>query len=97
MFDQNVLSIAFLLAVANKALIDYIAEPIRKRLPQLDLWFLPYIALATGFAIGYLADINLFTVAPGLAGDAGRVLTAAVIGGGSSLLHDITDHPDVAQ
>ena len=96
MLDQSILSIAFLLAVANKAIIDYVAEPIRKRFPEVDLWFLPYIALATGFAVGYLADINLFAIAPGLTGSVGLVLTAAVIGGGSSLLHDITDHPDVA-
>jgi len=97
MLDQSILSIAFLLAVANNAIIDYIADPVRKHYPNIDLWFLPYIALATGFVIGYLADINLFTIAPGLTGSAGRVLTAAVIGGGSKLLHDITDHPDVAQ
>ena len=96
MLDRNLLAIAFLLAVANKALIDYLVEPIRKRFPDLDLWFVPYIAFASGFAVGFLADVNLFAVAPGLAGPVGRVLTAMVVGGGASLIHDIIDHPDVA-
>lgn len=96
MIDAKVLAMAFLLAVANKALVDYLAEPIRKKYPTLDLWFLPYIALATGFTIGYLADINLFELAQ-LTGLPGRILTAAVIGGGASLIHNITDHEDVTQ
>ena len=94
MIDENVLAMAFLLSVANKALIDYIAEPVRKRFPEVDLWWLPYVALVSGGVIGYLANINLFIPAQ-LVGLAGRLLTAAVIGGGSSLLHNITDHADV--
>jgi hypothetical protein len=95
MLDEQLLAIAFLLAVANKAIVDYLAEPVRKRFPDVDLWYLTYVAFVTGAALGFLADINLFAVAPGLEGLAGRVLTAAVVGGGAGLIHDVIDHEDV--
>jgi hypothetical protein len=88
------LPVAFLLAVANKAIIGYLAEPIRKKFPDLDMWWLTYVSFATGVLIGYLADVNLFA-STGLVGIPGRVLSACVIGGGASLLHDVFDHPDV--
>lgn len=88
------LPVAFLLAVANKAVISYLADPIRKRWPNLDLWFLTYISFGTGVLIGYLSNVNLFETT-GLTGLPGRILTACVIGGGASLIHDIFDHEDV--
>ena len=96
MIDPDILKAAFLLAVAAKAIVDYLAEPVRKKFPDLDMWWLLYVAFVIGGAIGYIADLNLFAkVAPGLTGIAGRILTAAVIGGGSSLIHNIIDHEDV--
>lgn len=95
MLDEQLLAVAFLLAVANKAIVDYLANPIRQRFPDVDLWFLSYVAFILGALLGFLAEINLFAVAPGLTGIPGRVLTAAVIGGGAGLIHDIIDHEDV--
>lgn len=96
MFDPDILKAALLLAVAAKAIVDYLAEPVRKKYPNLDMWWIIYPAFVIGGAVGYIADINLFeTVAPGLVGVAGRILTACVVGGGSSLIHNVTDHPDV--
>lgn len=88
------LPVAFLLAVANKAIIGYLAEPIRKKYPNLDLWWLTYVSFGTGVLIGYLANVNLFE-ATGLVGLSGRILTACVIGGGASLIHDVFDNADV--
>lgn len=96
MIDEQLLATAFLLAVANKAIVDYLSNPIRKRFPELDLWFLPYVAFVTGGVIAYLSGVNLFAFIEGLAGLTGRVLTAAVVGGGAGLIHDIIDHKDVA-
>ena len=95
MVKEQVLAMAFLLAVANKALVDYLANPIRQRFPDLNLWFLPYIAFVTGGIIAYVANVNLFDFVPGLTGLAGRVLTSAVVGGGAGLIHDVFDHEDV--
>jgi hypothetical protein len=90
----GLLPVAFLLAVANKAIISYLADPLRKRFPDLDLWWLTYVSFGTGVLIGYLSNVNLFE-STGLVGISGRILSACVIGGGASLLHDIFDHQDV--
>lgn len=85
---METLAVALFLATANKAIIDYLAQPVRQRYPDADLWWLVYVALATGAAVSWLAGINLF-------GDyvasvvAGQVLTAVLVGGGSSLIHDV--------
>lgn len=81
---------ALLLSVVNSKIIDYIAEPVRKRFPHTDLWWLIYVSLATGAAIGWFAQINLFSqIVPNAL--LGRILTSVLIGGGGSLLHDIFD------
>ena len=84
-----VFPVAVLLAVVNRALIEYLATPIRQKFPDLDLWFLTYLALVTGGIIGWLAGINLFGAIETMPVLVGRILTAVCIGGGSSLLHDI--------
>jgi len=81
---------ALFLAVVNSKIIDYIAEPIRKKFPKADLWWLIYVSLATGAVVGWFAQINLFAeIVPNVL--LGRVLTSILIGGGGSLLHDIFD------
>jgi hypothetical protein len=79
---------AILLAVTNSEIVDYIKRPIMQKFPSLDLWWFVYVGLATGFAIGWFAGINLFegVVEEDLLG---RLLTAALIGGGSSLIYRI--------
>lgn len=81
---------ALLLAVVNSKIVDYVADPFRKKFPKADLWWLIYVALATGAAIGWFAQINLFAeIVPNVL--LGRVLTSILIGGGASLLHDVFD------
>ena len=88
----EIIAVASLLIAANKAIVDYLADPVRKKFPTLDLWWLPYIAFITGGLIAWVAQINLFDFIPGLVGPAGQILTAAVVGGGSKVLHDLTDN-----
>jgi len=84
------LSAALFLSVANKALVDYLVEPIRKKFPSLDMWWLVYVALVTGGVIGWLSQANVFApYIPDLL--TGRILTALLVGGGSSLIHNIFD------
>jgi hypothetical protein len=84
------LVIGLFLAVVNQKIVDYLVAPVRNRYPDADLWWLIYVALATGAAIGWFANINMFIdyVPDPLAG---RILTMVVIGGGASLIHDIFD------
>lgn len=82
------LTTALFLAILNKTLVDYLAAPARKRFPDLDLWWLVYLSLATGILIGWLSQANLFIeVMPDVV--TGRILTSVLIGGGASLIHDI--------
>lgn len=80
------------LAAVNTALVNYLAEPVRQRWPDLDLWWLLYVALATGFVISWFADVNLFaaTIEHEVLG---RVLSGLFVGGGSSLIHNVFDQP----
>jgi hypothetical protein len=81
---------ALLLAVVNSKIVDYVADPVRKKFPDADLWWLIYVSLATGAAVGWFAEINLFReIVPNVI--LGRVLSSILIGGGASLLHDIFD------
>ncbi len=84
------LTIGLFLATINTKLIDFLAAPVRQRFPDLDLWWLIYIALITGWAIAWVAGVNLFG---GYISNEplGRVLSALLVGGGSSLIHDIFD------
>lgn len=87
------LSIALFLAALNKTLVDYIAEPVRQKFPQGDFWWLQYVALVMGLFIGWLGNVNLFALyIPDPV--VGRILTAILIGGGSSLIHDVFSGPD---
>ncbi len=84
------LTIGLFLATVNTKLIDFFAAPVRQRYPNLNLWWLIYIALITGAAIAWVAGVNLF--AGYIANEPlGRVLSALLVGGGSSLIHDIFD------
>ncbi len=84
------LTIGLFLATINTKCIDYFAAPVRHRWPSLNLWWLIYVALITGGAIAWLAGINLFGAY--IADEVlGRVLSSILVGGGSSLIHDVFD------
>lgn len=85
---MNELAIALFLATANFAVINYLADPIRQRFPELDLWWLVYVSFGTGALLSWLAGVNLFSEAISNMLVA-RVLTALVVGGGSNLIHQI--------
>lgn len=90
------LTVAIFLAAVNRSVVEYIAQPLKKRYPDHDFWWLLYVALLTGALIGWFAEVNLFAAyLPNLF--AGRVLTAVLIGGGSSLIHDIFSRPGNVQ
>ena len=78
------------LATLNTKLIDSLAAPIRRKFPYLDLWWLLYVALVSGAAIAWVAGVNLFTAYVDNV-LLGRALSCVLVGGGSSLIHDIFD------
>lgn len=88
-----VMATALLLAVANKSIVDFLAAPVRQKWPGIDLWFLVYVSLATGAAIAWFGEVNVFeAIVPNVL--LGRILSCILVGGGASLIHDIFDKSD---
>jgi len=87
------LVIAVLLAVTNSEIVDFIKKPVVQKFPDLDLWWFVYVGLLTGFLIGWFGKINLFT---GVVEEdvLGRILTAILIGGGSTLIYRVFKRVD---
>ncbi len=79
---------ALFLATANYGIVNYLADPIRQRFPDLDLWWLVYVSFGTGFVLSLVSGINLFAdyIPHELAA---MVVTALVVGGGSNLIYQI--------
>ncbi len=85
---MDALGSGLFLAILVKAVLDFLATPIRTRWPEVDLWWFDYLALVAGAAVAWFAPLNL------LAGyvsneTLGRVLTALLIGGGAKLINDV--------
>jgi len=89
---NNPLVLTTFLALANERLIEYVlATPLSKNLPDFYKrygWLLQYVAFVVGGVLGYFAGVNLF-VGTEIPDPVGRILTAAVIGGGSQLINII--------
>ena len=89
---MDVLANGTFLAAVNTAVINYLVEPVRQRYPEADLWWVLYLALATGFGISWFGGVNLFEAQ--IANELlGRVLSGILVGGGSSLIHNVFDRP----
>lgn len=89
---METLTIGLFLAAVNTKIIDWLAEPVRRKFPDVDTWWLLYVAAVTGFVLAWLAGVNLFAaqIENVLLG---RILSGLLVGGGSSLIHDVFDQP----
>lgn len=76
------------LATVVKAIVDLIKSPIKQRYPEYDLWWFVYVGVLVGVLVGWFSGVNIFAdwVQDLITG---RILTGVLIGGGSSLIHDI--------
>jgi uncharacterized BrkB/YihY/UPF0761 family membrane protein len=87
--DANT-TVAIFLAVVAKSLVDAIAAPIRQKFPDLDLWWLIYVAWLVGGGLSYACGVNLFlVVVPQMPALVGVVLTAVLVGGGATLINQV--------
>jgi hypothetical protein len=85
---MNELAAALFLSAANYAVVNYLADPIRKQYPDLDLWWFVYVSYVTGAALSLIAGTNLFSEY--IANEtAALFVTALAVGGGSNLLYQI--------
>lgn len=87
----SVVAMAVFLATVNKAILDLIVAPIRRRWPEADLWWVDYLALLTGLGIGWAFNVNLLE--PMQTSETSRIvgviLSGLVIGGGADLINDL--------
>ena len=82
------LGTAVLLATIVERLVEALSRPVKERYPDADLWWLFYVALVLGGLVGWFSDINL--LADLVENEVlGRVLTSVMIGGGSTLVHEL--------
>jgi hypothetical protein len=88
-FEWSQLVYVLVLAVVNSVIIDHLKRPVAEKLPGVDFWWLPYLALATGGAICAASDLNLFRAIATMPHVLGVGLTAVLAGGGAQLLHEV--------
>ena len=86
----SALATACFLVVVVERVVEGLAAPLRRRWPEVNFWWLVYVAWVVGGVVVWLSGVNLFA---GLVVDVvvGRVLSAVVAGGGANLLHDLFD------
>ncbi len=84
---MDALSVSLLIATFNKALIDLLAQPIQRRWPEADLWWMSYVAMGTGAIAAWFAGANIFTMMVNEI--AGRILTCLAVGAGTNLINQV--------
>ena len=85
---MNLLAVLFGLALVNRAIISYLASPVRKKYPDLDLWWLVYVSFVTGAFLSAVNGLNFFSEYLDHQ-MVGLILTALAVGGGSNVLQDM--------
>lgn len=87
---MELIAVALFLSLSANRIIEAFVAPLKKRYPDLDLWWLIYVTWVAGGVLSYAAGVNLFAaVVPTLNPTAGLVLTALVVGGGANLIADL--------
>lgn len=77
------------LAGINKAVVDMILEPVKKKFPQVDLWWGVYINILTGVGLTLLTNVNALPMVENVL--AGKILTGLFVGAGAKVIHDYLD------
>ncbi len=91
-FDVTLLGIVIGMMVLANRLVAMLVTPIFEKY-SLDKFWLAYPAWILAGVFVWFTGVNLFaTFIPNQL--IGQILTAIVAGGGSNLLHDLTDKPD---
>lgn len=85
---MDVKLVAIFLAIVLKAVLDYVAEPIRSHWPNVDLWWFKYVSLVLGAVLCWFIPLNVF--APYFDNViVGNLLTGMLVGGVPKLLNDV--------
>ena len=66
-----------------------VGKPLEQASPHTPRWWLIYVSLVLGATLGWFSEVNLFEgLIPVLVG---RIVTSALIGGGSQLVHAVVN------
>ena len=88
-FQPEVLAVVIGFMVLANRLVEALITPVFEKY-ELDKFWLMYVAWVFSGVLVFLANVNLFEFAiPNVF--IGKILTAITAGGGSNLLHDLTD------
>jgi hypothetical protein len=64
-------------------------KSLEKALPEPDRWWLVYVSLVAGCAVGCFTKVDAFEgLVPTLVG---RIVTALLVGGGSQIVHAVVN------
>jgi hypothetical protein len=77
-----------LLAFVVEILVEHlVGKPLEQASPMTPRWWLIYVSLVAGAALGWFAEVNVFDgLIPVLVG---RIVTSALVGGGSQIVHAV--------
>lgn len=83
---EQVAVVSFLVWFNEETVEYFFGIPLEKKFPNVDRWWLRYVALALGFGWTWLAQANLiaWTGTPEVLG---RVITGILVGSGSQIAH----------
>lgn len=78
-----------LLAFIVEVLVEHLTgNPLEEAASYFPRWWLIYVSLVGGVAVGWFSTLNVFAETP-MPGLGGRILTALLVGGGSQLVHRV--------
>ena len=85
-FGDQIAVVAFL-CWFNEEIVEYFfGIPLEKKFPNMDRWWLRYVALGLGFMWSWLSLANIIAWA-NTPEALGRVITGILVGSGSQILH----------
>lgn len=85
---ESLIAIGFLSMFLHGAVDAVVVEPIRKRSPEANLWWVVYVALGLGVAVCALGSINAIPI-PSLDGPVGYIMTGVAVGTGGRLIEGL--------
>lgn len=86
----NVVLAAFLAFIVERVIEWLVAEPLEHYFPDLDRFFLRYVAFAGGAGLSWVVALNIFAELP-IPSLVGKILTAILIGCGLEVLHEVVN------
>jgi len=80
-----------LLAFVVEVLVEHlVGKPLETAAPYFPRWWLIYVSLVAGVAVGWFSTLNVFAETP-MPGLEGRIVTALLVGGGSQMVHRVVN------